>query len=362
MTKFLNTDLDVTLGGLTPSDEKVSSQKATKTYIDAQNAKKVDKTIQAQKVYGTDENGNQTVYDYTDFGQVNDVKVGEVSVVVNKIATLGTAASHNANEFQSAGDYALKSEIPTVPTNVSAFTNDSGYITKSVNNLDNYTTTASLNGLLANKQNKLVAGANIIIDESTDTISASSQIILDYNDLENKPSINSVELSGNKTLADLGIQPSGNYAIDTDVVHKTGDETINGTKTFTSNINGTATSALWADLAEYYEADQAYEPGTLLQVGGEKEITIATTEVNLIVSTKPGFILNHNHDNSENWLLCCLSGRIPVLVDGSVKKGDRLYLSKEQPGKASTTVNGNAIAIALEDGDKLVNAISKLTF
>ena len=28
MTKFLNTDLDSTLGGLTPSDEKVSSQKA----------------------------------------------------------------------------------------------------------------------------------------------------------------------------------------------------------------------------------------------------------------------------------------------------------------------------------------------
>lgn len=153
------------------------------------------------------------------------------------------------------------------------------------------------------------------------------------------------------------------YDIDAkNAVHKTGDETINGTKTFTSNINGTVTSALWADLAEYYEADQVYEPGTLLQVGGEKEITIATTEVNLIVSTKPGFILNRNHADSENWLLCCLSGRIPVLVDGSVKKGDRLYLSKEQPGKASTTVNGNTIAIALEDGDKLVNAISKLTF
>lgn len=34
----------------------------------------------------------------------------------------------------------------------------------------------------------------------------------DYNSLSNKPSINNVKLSGNKTLKELGIQPSGNYA------------------------------------------------------------------------------------------------------------------------------------------------------
>lgn len=34
-----------------------------------------------------------------------------------------------AKDYQAKGDYALKSEIPTVPTNVSAFTNDAGYIT-----------------------------------------------------------------------------------------------------------------------------------------------------------------------------------------------------------------------------------------
>lgn len=34
----------------------------------------------------------------------------------------------------------------------------------------------------------------------------------DYSALTNKPQINSVELSGNKTLSDLGIQPAGSYA------------------------------------------------------------------------------------------------------------------------------------------------------
>ena len=36
-----------------------------------------------------------------------------------------------------------------------------------------------------------------------------------YNDLTNKPSINNVTLSGNKSLNDLGIQPAGNYITNT---------------------------------------------------------------------------------------------------------------------------------------------------
>ena len=41
----------------------------------------------------------------------------------------------------------------------------------------------------------------------------------DYNDLANKPQINNVELAGNKTLEELGIQPQGNYVSDANYVH-----------------------------------------------------------------------------------------------------------------------------------------------
>ena len=34
---------------------------------------------------------------------------------------------------------------------------------------------------------------------------------VDYNDLINKPKINGVELDGEVTLEDLGVQPAGNY-------------------------------------------------------------------------------------------------------------------------------------------------------
>ena len=41
-----------------------------------------------------------------------------------------------------------------------------------------------------------------------------------YNDLTNKPSINNVELSGNKTLENLGIQPAGEYLVASDIANK----------------------------------------------------------------------------------------------------------------------------------------------
>ena len=81
---------------------------------------KVDKTSEADKVYGTDSEGNQITYDKNDFGKVDDVKVNGVSVVENKIANV------------------------SVPTKTSDITNDSGFITKDVNDLTNYTKTEDL--------------------------------------------------------------------------------------------------------------------------------------------------------------------------------------------------------------------------
>lgn len=84
---------------------------------------RVEKTSEPDKIYGTDSQGNQTTYDKNDFGKVDDVKVNGLSVVENKIANV------------------------TVPTKTSEITNDSGFITKSVDNLDNYTKTSDLSNV-----------------------------------------------------------------------------------------------------------------------------------------------------------------------------------------------------------------------
>ena len=109
-----------------------------------------------------------------------------------------------------------------------------------------------------------------------------------------------------------------------------GNNTFNGNNTFTQTIQGTAYRAYWGDLAEYYETDKEYPFGTLVKFGGEKEITIADKEVNAVISSKPGFILNNQMKNGQTIALC---GRVPVRVVGKCNKFDYLVLS-DTPGVA----------------------------
>ena len=149
----------------------------------------------------------------------------------------------------------------------------------------------------------------------------------------------------------------------TNVVHRTGNETIAGVKTFSSTINGTCTNALWADLAEQYESDEQYPVGTLICFGGEKDITIAKVNCNGVISEKPGFLLDSHLENSQP---VALVGKTPIRVIGKIKKFDRITLS-EIPGvgKEQTTSDEKVIAIALEDNDnpeeKLVKCVTKFT-
>ena len=137
-----------------------------------------------------------------------------------------------------------------------------------------------------------------------------------------------------KTINGESILGEGDLTIvaDTsDCVHTSGDETINGVKTFTSEINGTSMYANWGDLAEYYLTDKEYPKGTLVQLGGEKEFTIATTFVNAIISSEPGLVINGNMKDEGQAI--ALVGRVPVRVIGKVNKFDKLVLS-EIPGVA----------------------------
>ena len=82
-------------------------------------------------------------------------------------------------------------------------------------------------------------GDNLTITaDGTLSASGGSAGTTDYTQLENKPQINSVELTGNKTLNDLGIQAKGNYltALPDNAVTTDTTQTISGNKTFTQSI------------------------------------------------------------------------------------------------------------------------------
>lgn len=83
-------------------------------------------------------------------------------------------------------------------------------------------------------------GDNLTITaDGTLSASGGSTGTTDYTQLENKPQINSVELTGNKTLNDLGIQPKGNYltALPDNAVTTDTDQIISGAKSFSARAN-----------------------------------------------------------------------------------------------------------------------------
>ncbi len=94
---------------------------------------------------------------------------------------------------------------------------------------------------------------------------------------------------------------------------------------FATTFNGTATTAQYADLAENFSSDVSYEPGTVVALGGAKEITQVNEEMSDnvfgVVSNSPAYLMNAG---LENGTAVALTGRVPVKVKGVVNKGDRL--------------------------------------
>jgi trimeric autotransporter adhesin len=96
------------------------------------------------------------------------------------------------------------------------------------------------------------------------------------------------------------------------------------------NITGQNINSSNADLAELYVSDLQYSPGTVVEFGGQYEITAATqshsTRVAGVISTAPGYLMNSTQTGSHV-LPVALTGRIPCMVHGSISKGDRLVAS-----------------------------------
>jgi hypothetical protein len=123
----------------------------------------------------------------------------------------------------------------------------------------------------------------------------------------------------------------------------------------TNILTTVASSALYADLAERYEADAVYEPGTVLVVGGDNEVTVtaiyADTRVAGIVSKNPAYMMNSEAGTNETHPYIALKGRVSCKVIGPIKKGDILVTSV-YPGYACVGQNvfsGAVIGKALED-------------
>jgi hypothetical protein len=139
----------------------------------------------------------------------------------------------------------------------------------------------------------------------------------------------------------------------------TGDQSLQTNSSFyfnpsTSVVNATASAARYADLAERYAADAEYDVGTVVVIGGTKEVTItdqrANTAVAGIVSKNPAYMMNSEAGTDETHPYIALKGRVPCKIVGSVLKGDLLvtstrpgYAEAKAPGDDSNAVIGKAL-------------------
>ena len=129
----------------------------------------------------------------------------------------------------------------------------------------------------------------------------------------------------------------------------------------------TATQAQYADLAEIYESDADYEPGTVLVIGGDKEVTqcgiLQDPRVVGVVSTAPAYLMNKD----ANGVAVALRGKVPCKVEGPVRKGD-LLVTNVTPGTATTLTDdsptppafcviGKSLETDESTGIKLINII-----
>jgi len=189
-------------------------------------------------------------------------------------------------------------------------------------NTQTINTTAGNNNLTVNSN--LIVEGNLVVNGTTTVINSTEVAIDDLSftvakNAANPTAANGAGLYVNGALAQISYSATG----DKWTINKKLDAGSNNIIT-TGLFEGTATTARYADLAEKYTADTDYEPGTVLEFGGEFEVTLATDgtrRVAGVVSKNPAYLMN-SELNSVHVAVIALQGRVPVKVRGNISKGD----------------------------------------
>ncbi len=159
--------------------------------------------------------------------------------------------------------------------------------------------------------------------------------------------------------------PNANLQVNTlEADGLTGGGPISGQWTITT---GSRLQATYADLAERYEADGNYAPGTVLELGGEKEVTLASElsdNVFGVVSTNPAYLMNATAGDDDTHPAIILAGRAHIKAIGVIKKRDRLVSAGNGYARAGTAeeitpfnVLGRALQNKDDDGAGTVEAV-----
>lgn len=199
----------------------------------------------------------------------------------------------------------------------------------------------------------LVSSNDVVIRNQT----SDGNILIQVND----GGVNTTVMNVNGASATLGVTGITNLG-----ANAVGN--IGSASSYFNTVFATATTALYADVAERFETDQIYEPGTVVELGGVKEITMVRNELSDsvfgVISTRPAFTMNGGAGDNNTHPPVAMTGRVPVKTVGQVRKGDRLVSAGNgiaraaQPGEATAfNTIGRALTDKLSDEMGTVEAI-----
>jgi hypothetical protein len=272
----------------------------------------------------------------------NTTSAGKIYLTAR--SSVGTDTNIVTIQNGSSAYVGILVDPPTVPLDVNGIIKSNSEIRAASNT--GVSVGASQQGYLGVESN------NVVLRNAY----ANAKIILRAQVGSSNTDIVTLDPTGNSgslwTKIDSTIVPGLNNAYDL------GTSALKWANVRATTFSGVSTSAQYADLAEKYLADADYEVGTVVCVGGDKEVTATKLGDRAIgvVSANPAYKMN---SELEGGTYVALKGRVPVKIAGPVKKGDRLVAGND--GWAMTGHGTDVFGIALESNDdmgiKLVEAV-----
>lgn len=228
-----------------------------------------------------------------------------------------------------------------------------------------YSNTAVHNSMVV--AGNTTVGGNVAVTANviTPNLNATTRVVT--------PAINTVTANvatainaGGATLTINNTNVNGNITPTANLVSNLGTST-----SWFNNIYGTAIHALYADLAERFAIDAPQPAGTVVEMGGPKEITQVGEEYSEnvfgVISTNAAYLMNSSAGSDLTHPPIAVSGRVPVRVVGQIRKGDRLVsagrgLAKSGDRTRITAFNviGRSLVDKLDDAEGIIEAIVKI--
>jgi hypothetical protein len=143
---------------------------------------------------------------------------------------------------------------------------------------------------------------------------------------------------------------------------------IGNSSSYFDTVFAKSTSAEYADVAERFAADEVYLPGTVVELGGNAEITSSKQDLSDnvfgVISTRAAYLMNSAAGDNSTHPPVAITGRVPVRAVGQIRKGDRLVSAGDglarsaKPGEATPfNVIGRALKDKIDNSEGLVEAI-----